>query len=299
HHQAIPKIATTINTVADLNIIAQLQQKYGKKIIAIGMGELGMMTRLYNKSWLTFAAISTASQTAPGQLTVTQLRSNTQLYGLIGDDIAHSLSPSLHNDWFKKQHLPHRYQLWQANNLPEFMEVFNFFQLPGASVTKPFKKEVISYCNKLDRHAKAIGAVNTLVRRGKKLYGYNTDWFGVQSALGQTLHDARILILGSGGAAQAVAYAAKQAHANTITVLAHAELPTKQTNFDVVVNATPERNKLLLPEVALKNKIVMDCIYKPTKLLRAARQYQAKRVIDGLPMLRDQAKEQFRLWTRR
>lgn len=299
-HGYLPKIATTIRTVDDLAVIARLQKTYGKRIIAIGMGELGIMTRLYNKSLLTFAALTQRSITASGQLTVTQLRSGMQLYGLIGETIAHSLSPRLHNTWFKQQYLPHRYQLWSTQDLDKFMSVFNFFGLPGASVTMPYKKDIMSYCATLDRHAKTIGAVNTLVRRGNKLIGYNTDWLGVQRALGQSLRQARVLILGSGGAAAAIAYAAKQTHAKTVVSLHRADLPTQRTNFDVVINATPVHNALLVSASALKHKVVMDCIYdRSTQLQRSARKHHARRIVNGLPMLRIQAAEQFKVWTRK
>jgi len=136
------------------------------------------------------------------------------------------------------------------------------------------------------------------VRRGNKLIGYNTDWLGVQRALGHSLRQARVLILGSGGAAAAIAYAAKQAQAKTVVSLHRADLPTQRTNFDVVINATPVHNVLLVPASALKHRIVMDCIYgQLTQLQRIARKHHARRIINGLPMLRTQAIEQFKLWT--
>lgn len=292
----IVKIATTIRTVDDVVVIKRLQERYGKTIIAIGMGELGLMTRVYNRGLLTFASVSSGQTTAAGQLSVVDTR-QTQLYGLIGDDITHSLSPTLHNSAFKKYHLPYRYQLWQTNNLAAVMELFQFFHLPGASVTKPYKRAVIEYCTRLDSAAKTIGAVNTLVRRGQKIIGYNTDWIGVQQALRGQLRNKSVLILGTGGAAAACAYASKQAGASSTICLSHRVLPTILTDWDVVINATPVARQLLVPAASLKNKIVMDCIYQtPTALLRAARRHRAKFMCDGLPMLRYQATEQFRLW---
>lgn len=292
----IIKVATTIRTIDDVVVIKRLQANYGKKCIAIGMGELGLMTRVYNRGLLTFASVHTKTTTAPGQLTVAATRT-TQLYGLIGDDIAQSLSPQLHNTAFRQHHLPYRYQLWQTNNLAAVMELFQFFCLPGASVTKPYKRAVMEYCTRLDRAAKTIGAVNTLVRRGQNIIGYNTDWIGVQQALKGRLRHKVVLILGTGGAAAACAYASKQAGAQSVMCLPHATLPTVLTDWDVVINATPVTQQLLVPATALKNKIVMDCIYQtPTILLRTARRHHAKFMCDGLPMLRHQAAEQFRLW---
>ena len=278
---SFPKIATQVNTVDDLYTLAKLQKKYGKKAIVIGMGELGMMTRVYNKSLLTYASVSKTTATAAGQLTVAELKS-TRIFGLIGDDIQHSLSPKLHRGQ------PYRYQLWQTDDLKKFMFVFNWFQLPGASVTKPFKIDVMKYCDRLDSDAKKIGAVNTLVRRGKKLVGYNTDWMGVDKAIGKYLKGKTVFILGRGGAAKAVAYAVKKNGGKL------------GTRFDVLVNATPVFDHLLLPAESLRGKIVMDCIYgKKTELLKQAKRHGAKVVLDGLPMLRYQAIEQTKLFNGR
>lgn len=288
----IPKIATMVRSVTDLYVLAQLQKKYKKRAIIIGMGELGMMTRVYNKSLFTYAAVSKATATAPGQLTVAQTKT-TRIFGLVGDDIQHSLSPKLH------QGNGYVYQLWETTDLKQFIFVFDHFELPGVSITKPYKQAVMDYCDRLESHAKKIGAVNTLVRDGQKLVGYNTDWIGIQKAIGRYLQKKRILILGRGGAAQAVAYAAKQADAKFITVLGSKQLPTEQTNYDVLVNATPVREQLLVPAASLRGKVVMDCNYgKASQLLRQAKRMGAKVVLDGLPMLRYQAIKQIKLYGR-
>ncbi len=288
----IPKIATMVTTVTDLYVLARLQKKYGKRAIVIGMGELGMMTRVYNKSLLTYAAVSKATVTAPGQLTVQQTKA-TRIFGLVGDDIQHSLSPKLHHGH------GYQYQLWETTDFKQFMVVFNHFQLPGVSVTKPYKQTVMAYCDRLEQHAKKIGAVNTLVRKGNQLVGYNTDWKGIQKAIGRHLPKKRILILGRGGAAQAVAYAAKQAKAKSVTLLSSQQLPTKSSDYDVLVNATPVREQLLVPAESLRGKVVMDCNYgKTSQLLKQAKRMGAKVVRDGLTMLRYQANKQIILYGR-
>lgn len=280
--RSFPKIATHVHSVDDLYTLAKLQKKYGKKAIIIGMGELGMMTRVYNKSLLTYASVSKGTTTAPGQLSVSELKS-TRIFGLIGDDIQHSLSPKLHRGH------GYSYQLWQTDDLKTMMFVFNWFQLPGASVTKPFKVDVMKYCDRLDAHAKRIGAVNTIVRQGKQLVGYNTDWIGVQNSIGRYLKSKKVRILGKGGAGKAVAYAVQQSHGRVVT----------DDAFDVLVNATPVRDQLLVPAESLRGKVVMDCNYgKMTKLCRVAKQQRAKVVLDGLPMLRYQAAAQTKLFKR-
>jgi len=277
---SFPKIATQVNTADDLYTLAKLQKKYGKQVIVVGMGELGMMTRVYNKSLLTYASVSRSTTTAPGQLTVDELKS-TKIFGLVGDDIQHSLSPKLHGGQ------PYRYQLWQTDDLKKFMFVFNWFQLPGASVTKPFKIEVMQYCDRLDSDAQKIGAVNTIVRQGNQLVGYNTDWIGVDKVIGKYLPGKRVRILGKGGAGKAVAFTVKKRKGRTV----HGD------DFDVLVNATPVEDHLLVPVEALRGKVVMDCNYtRQTELIKQAKKHQAKIVLDGLPMLRYQALEQIKLF---
>lgn len=286
----IPKIATQVNSVDDLYILARLQKKFGKNVIVVGMGELGMMTRVYNKSLLTYACVSTKQATAPGQLTVQQLQT-TRIFGLVGDDIQKSLSPKLHNRY------SYHYQLWQTTDLKKFMFVFTYFQLPGASVTKPFKQDVMKYCDQLDTHARKIGAMNTLVRRGNKVIGYNTDWIGVDKSIGKYFSGKRVSILGQGGAAKSIAYAAELRHAKKIVLLSHHQLPTTNYLYDVLVNATPVRDRLLVPADSLSGKVVMDCNYgPPTQLVRTAKRQRAEVVFDGFPMLQAQAIAQSKLW---
>lgn len=292
----IIKVATMIERVDDLHSIMRLQKRLGKKGIVIGMGELGLMTRVYNKSVLTFACLDPKHPSAPGQLTVQQMKT-TKIFGLVGTHISQSVSPLLHSLAFAAQRLPYRYQLWETQDLKKFMEVFNFFGLPGASVTMPFKDHVMQYIDRADIHAKKIGAVNTLVRAGKKVIGYNTDWLGVQAALQGELRNKKVMILGAGGAAAAIYYAAKQAGASEITMLTRQEMPTDEDDFDVLINATPVYDMLLVPEDSLYSKVVMDCNYgTKTQLVKKAESI-AYKTFDGLPMLVYQGAEQFRLWT--
>ncbi len=177
------------------------------------------------------------------------------------------------------------------------MDVFNFFELPGASVTMPFKVDVMSSIDKVDTHAKRIGAVNTLVRKGKKIHGYNTDWVGAKKALGKHIYNKKILILGSGGAASAIYYAAINQGAKEVDMLTHSEMPTDEDDFDVLINATPVYDMLLVPEDSLYSKVIMDCNYSMhTQLLKTAKQ-TAHVVMDGLPMLLYQGAGQYKLWT--
>lgn len=290
------KIATMIEHIDDLHTTMRLQKRLGKKGIIIGMGELGLISRVYNKSLLTFACLDAKRPAAPGQLTVQQLKT-MQIYGLVGSRIGNSLSPLMHTMAFAANKLPYRYQLWETKNLKRFMETFTFFALPGASVTMPFKDEIMQYIDKVDIHAKKIGAVNTIVRKGKTVRGYNTDWLGVKTVLKKDFQNKKVMILGAGGAAAGVYYAAKSSQAAEVAMLTRQEMPTDEDDFDVLINATPVYDMLLVPEDALYTKVVMDCNYGvKTELLRKAEPI-AYKTLDGLPMLVYQGAEQFRLWT--
>lgn len=291
------KMVTMIEKIDDLHCIMRLQKKLGKKGIAIGMGELGIISRIYHQNNLfTYARLEIDKAVAPGQLSVEMLKT-MHVYGLVGTRIDNSLSALMHNTAFQHHKLPHRYQLWETSNIKRFMEIFNFFQLPGASITMPYKETVMTHVDKVNIHARKIGAVNTLVRRGKTVIGYNTDWIGVEAAIKKYLPRKKVLILGSGGAAAGIYYAAKKNKVAAVNMLTRQEMPTDEDDFDVLVNATPVYDMVLVPEDSLYSKVVMDCNYDTdTELLKHASR-KSRVVIDGLPMLIGQGAEQYRLWT--
>lgn len=292
------KIATMIERFDDIGSIMRLQKQYGKKVIAIGMGELGIMTRRYNRGLLTYARLPKGRVLMPGQLTMSEM-TNMQVYGLLGQQIIFSLSPLIHNTGFAYHHLSHRYQLWETTNVALFMEIFRFFKLPGASVTTPHKQAVMSQIDRLSVSAKKVDAVNTLLWEGNQILGDNTDWLGAQVALAGELRKKDVMVLGAGGAGQAVAYAAKLAKAKRVRVLNRSEIPTDDDVFDVLINATPVYDTLLVPEDALYGRVVMDCNYTATTELLRQAERKARIAMNGIPMLIYQAAAQFKLWTRK
>lgn len=154
---------------------------------------------------------------------------------VIGYPIQHSLSPRIHNRAFRKLGILARYEAISVRprDLGSFIRKFrkNF---TGANVTIPHKERVIKFLDVLSPEARAIGAVNTIVNRGGKLIGYNTDVFGAMEALGKVksqkskvksatqklkvsfLKGEKVIVLGAGGAARAVIYGLKKAGAKVI-----------------------------------------------------------------------------------
>jgi len=264
-----------------------------------------------------------------------KITSRTGLYGIIGNPISHSLSPVMQNAAFEAAGLDAVYLALHVESslLRQAIEGFRAINLLGFSVTIPHKVAVMKYLDELDGSAATIGAVNTVVNREGKLIGYNTDGIGALAALreaGVDLQGRRILLLGAGGAARALAFSLAET-AERITILnrtvSKAEglaedvqkvtgtnvvhgrldpltLSVESSSADLLVNATsvgmhpkpdetPIDAKLLRPDM-----VVFDIVYSPleTRLLREARETGAK-CVGGLMMLVHQGAKAFELWT--
>lgn len=260
----------------------------------------------------------------------------TKLCGVIGNPVAHSLSPAIHNAAFQKLQLNYVYLAFRVEDLPTAIRGLRALgNVRGFSVTIPHKVAVMPYLDAIEPTAKRIGSVNTIVVENGKLTGYNTDASGALRALqhaGVTLRGQRVVLLGSGGAARAIAFAlADSTGIERLTILGvdaaerHAllgDLRTKTTlsvDDGPLTDATLERalahSQLLLhctpvgmhphvdqslvpPRLLHSSLTVMDIVYNPldTRLLRDA-QAAGCRTIRGLEMFLHQAAAQFELWT--
>jgi shikimate dehydrogenase len=246
----------------------------------------------------------------------------TELYGVIGNPVRHSLSPIIHNGVFQRMGLNAVYLAFEVKNLEEAMRGIRELGLRGVSITHPFKTRILPYLDNIEDLAWKIRAVNTISNDGGRMIGYNTDWHSALEALEEKvdLEGRRVILLGVGGAARAIGFGLKDKGAHVIifnrsqngaAVLAkelgcdHYPLSCfEEMKGDILINATsvgmvPLDGESPIPKEILKEgMVVMDIVYQPlwTKLLREAEE-QGCVIIDGLEMLARQGAAQLEIWT--
>jgi shikimate dehydrogenase len=253
---------------------------------------------------------------------ILSINGKTQVYGILGRPVTHSLSPAMHNAAFRERRLNAVYVPFAVRDLPQAVAGLKGLGIRGVSVTIPFKEEIIPLLDDLDPQAAKIGAVNTVINQEGRLTGYNTDWLGALEALQRKTPIAgqHFFLLGAGGAARAVAFAIVAAGgALTLTDLDQeraaalaAELGAQalprdaleESSATILVNATPvgmepEVDRIPISPTRLDRfRLVMDIVYQPleTRLLREAKD-RGCQTIDGLQMLIHQGTAQFELFT--
>lgn len=246
----------------------------------------------------------------------------TEIYGIIGNPVRHSLSPTIHNGAFLRMGLNAVYLAFEVKNLKEAISGIRGLGIRGVSVTIPFKTKVIPFLDNVEGVAGKIGAVNTIVNDGGRLIGYNTDWRGALEALEEKvdLKGKKVVLLGAGGAARAIGFGLRERGSEIIIFNRSSDKgkdlakelggiyrpfsSIEGLEANVLINATsvgmyPHDEKSPLPKEVLKEgMIVMDIVYQPlrTKLLREAEQ-QGCQTIDGLEMLAYQGAAQLDIWT--
>jgi len=240
------------------------------------------------------------------------------IFAVIGNPCLHSRSPELFAALFAACGVDGVYTRIEWPDLGATMDVVRAAGCKGLSVTIPFKSDVMQYCDEITADARAIGAVNTVVRCGDRCVGANTDWNGIRQPLAQT-PPGHAVVFGAGGAARAAVYALQDLgmevmvlnrtpdRARTIARHFGCEYDTPDAydpeNTDVIVNATPVgmegRGGSVLTSGDLRaHQTVFDLVYTPpeTQLLRQA-EAAGCRCIRGTEMFVYQAQEQMRLFT--
>lgn len=239
--------------------------------------------------------------------------------------LAGPLGRSLHEAGYRELGLPFTYVPFEIRDLAGAIVGMRSLGIRGFGVSHPFKQRVMPLLDALDPLAERIGAVNTIVNDGGRLVGHNTDWIGATRALEEqrTLRHARVLLLGAGGAARAVAFGLRQAEAQ-VTIANRdagkaaalaAETGSATTAWDpmgplseyeIVINATAmgqadvDPRSPILKSSIVPGQVIMDIVYKPThtQLIGDARAARAIAVHGGR-MLLHQAVAQFELYTGR
>lgn len=247
--------------------------------------------------------------------------SSTTLNGVIGYPLGHSVGPAFHTTLYEHMGLSAVYLAFPCTDVPAMIAAIRVLPIHLVAVTIPHKETVMQYLDEIDDGAKKIGAVNTIVNRDGILTGYNTDQRGVAKALEDVaLAGRRVLVLGAGGAARAVATAVFEKgavlfyanrSAERARVLAR-DFPgdvlsaedVHRSDFDVIINTTsvgmrPDTSATPLEDYPFRpSQTVFDVVYAPrmTRLLAEASAGGA-RTISGFDMFLFQALEQIRLWS--
>ncbi len=245
----------------------------------------------------------------------------------IGYPIKTSLSPVIHNAGYKKLGIDREFIFLSAEVKPKDLKMaidgVRGLGIRGVSVTMPHKQEVMKYLDKIDKEAKIIGAINTIINENGKLIGFNTDYIGALAALEKkiNLKGKKVAVIGAGGAARAIVYGLTK-KGEIVKIFNRSLDKAKELakefgcefvalnslkqvlDMDIVINATSigmnEDKSPIDKKFLNKNQIVFDVVYYPkkTKLIKDATDKGAK-VILGYEMLLYQAVAQFELYTKR
>ncbi len=248
---------------------------------------------------------------------------HTELYGIIGHPVGHSLSPAIHNAAFRAIKKNAVYLAFDVLDLPGAIGGIRALGIKGLSVTIPHKETIMGLLDEIDPVASRIGAVNTVANREGHLVGTNTDWMGAVRALKEVtdLKERKILVIGAGGASRAVCIGLMDMGVAGIHIANRTPERAKAlagicnaswsgldgisaTEASILINTTsvgmtPNVNEIpISPELLPRFQVVMDIVYSPieTRLLREASEAGCK-TVRGIKMLLYQGIAQFEFWT--
>jgi 3-dehydroquinate dehydratase/shikimate dehydrogenase len=343
----VVKIAVTAHQPADNLRVLKLMQKASKPTVAFCMGDLGVPSRLLGAKYgapFTYAAFNKERGIAPGILSYDELKSvyhynrlnkDTKVYGVVGDPVAHSLSPLIHNTAFQSLGIDAVYVPFRVPRVhfEEFLKQFDRLPVHGYSITIPHKEAAANTAHEKDPSVELTMAANTLIRIEKGFAAYNTDYQAVRDSLTAnlpigpdgipgSLAGRTVLMLGAGGVARAVAHALHREGA-LVTIANRTPERTQRLAeevgcraidwaarhsvvCDTLVNCTsvgmhPNLDESPIHPSFLKpGLMVMDAIYTPeqTLLVKEARS-RGCHILTGVDMFVRQAALQFHLFTGR
>lgn len=343
----VVKIAVPAHQVGDNLRVMELLRRASRPTIALCMGDLGLCTRVLGSRWgtpFTYAAFNKERTIAPGLLSFDEMQRvyhyetigpRTLVFGVIGDPVAHSLSPLIHNRAFRHAQVDAVYVPFRVprGELEEFLKGYDRLPVQGYSVTIPHKEAAARLADERDSFVDDIGAANTLLRTANGWQAFNTDAPAALESLkamlppdpdgtpGQ-LANRTVLLLGAGGVARAIAYALQAEGAGLTITNRTAERAQKLAGevrcktidwggrhsviCDTLINCTsmgmhPNLDECPIHASFLKpGMLVFDTIYTPetTLLIREARS-RGCLTLTGVDMFVRQAALQFRLFTER
>tara|TARA_A100001011_G_scaffold391919_2_gene478396 strand:- start:1111 stop:1944 length:834 start_codon:yes stop_codon:yes gene_type:complete len=255
---------------------------------------------------------------------------NKKIYSIIGSPLSHSLSPTLHNYWFKKYDINAEYKILEIseNEIEQTLKKIKNKEIVGINITLPYKQKVIPFLQELINDSKHTNSVNTVyLDKDEKLIGDNTDVFGLQAGYLKeiNLKDAKskkVLVLGAGGVAPSVILALNKSNLNNIsltnrtfekslflkkrfpglTLLKWEDYHKSLKEFDIIINATSlglkgGENFNQLFENCKNSLVYIDTIYNPyeTKMIKHLKNKNIK-TYNGLDMFIYQGQKSFYLW---
>ena len=305
---AIAKVAFQPKSMADVaRLFRETENLTDVPHVTLAMGAQGLASRVLagrTRSLWTYCSVGgleSIGHISPEELVRTyRFRSITRdaaLYGVTGWPLTKTRSPELHNAAFAAEDIDAVMVPFPAKTAREALDFMKAMGMKGLAVTIPHKKSILPLLDRVAPLAKKIGAVNTVAVENGRYVGYNTDVAGFSEALVAFAGDVRgkrVAVLGDGGAAQAVKAALRKLGARFEVF--HRKTPSAGA-FDILVNATPVDP---IPDYVFSGKeLVYDLGYVPAVTPLLARAAAAGcRVENGFSMLRAQAREQRRIWSR-
>lgn len=326
---SIYKVATTAQSTLDVLRVMHFVKQHSPscQLVAHAMGSWGVSSRVVGavlgNVWSYAACGADAAPGCPDVRTwidlyrIKRLKAHSDVYALLGDPVSHSIGDVFHNEQFAKYGVNAVYvkMRLRADELPGFFKLIQGLPFKGFSVTMPLKEKVLPFIDVLQTQ---VGAVNTIVIRHGKRMGMNTDAIGALDALRVHggLAGRRVLILGAGGAAQAIAHACASAKpaslvivnrtlskalnlAESIGGIACDFASFQWESFDVVINTLPDpavAYSLIGPYVS-KGLLLMQVDYSGEGHVLLAKCHEVGCVlIDGETMFRHQAVRQLEAW---
>ncbi len=314
----IVKIATMATSFSDNVRMLELVKNATVPTIGICMGEIGTLTRILASrmgSPFTYATYSADRKMAPGQLNYKQMHDlyrfdeideHTELFGVVADPVAHSHSPLIHNRAMQHAGVNGRYLPFRVppDDFNAFISACPQIGIHGISITIPHKERALDYCTQAEASSTGIGAINTMIFDQNDRLGYNTDYRAAMDCINAVYSKSdvavshqgrRVLLLGAGGVARAIAWGLKQRGAEVTiasrsydraAAMAH-ELGTRVVKWEdrhaqnpqLLINGTPVGMHPNVDEApysksAINNfMVVFDTVYNPenTLLVKHAR----------------------------